>query len=275
MGVDSEPSAGQHALRVHVLASGSKGNACVIENAATGEGILIDCGICKRDFLARCEEAGFDPARLSAILVTHDHTDHTKGLGVVLRALAKQGIHLPLYVSPAVVAASRDVQAVEDLVEIRPLAAEDQVSAGGMQAFAFRTSHDAAESFGFRVWDGDDAIGYMTDTGIVTGAAHEALGGVRLLALEANHDVRMLETGPYPAALKRRVASDLGHLSNDQAATELERLISDRLETVCAMHISENNNTYRLAQDALHAVVDRSGAQTTVTCGFQHRLTSL
>ena len=273
--MDADSKAAQHALRVHVLASGSKGNACVIENAATGEGILIDCGICKRDFLARCEEAGFDPARLSAILITHDHTDHTKGLGVVLRGLAKQGIHLPLYVGPAVVAASRDIQAIEDLVDIRPLAAEDQVSAGGMQAFAFRTSHDAAESFGFRVWDGDEAIGYMTDSGIVTGAAHEALGGVRLLALEANHDRHMLETGPYPAVLKRRVASDLGHLSNDQAAAELEHLISDRLETVCAMHVSENNNTYRLAQDALRAAVVRSGAQTTVTCGFQHRLTSL
>lgn len=74
-------------LKLHVLASGSKGNAAIIENAATGEGMLIDCGICKRDFLERCDEAGFDPARIDAVLITHEHGDHTKGLGVVLRGL--------------------------------------------------------------------------------------------------------------------------------------------------------------------------------------------
>ena len=75
-------------LRLHILASGSGGNAAIVENAATGEGVLIDCGICKRDFFARAEEAGFDLGRLRAVVITHDHGDHTKGLGVVLRGLA-------------------------------------------------------------------------------------------------------------------------------------------------------------------------------------------
>ena len=78
-------------LKLHVLASGSKGNAAIVENAETGEGVLIDCGICKRDFLTRCDEAGFDPARIQAVLITHEHGDHTKGLGVVLRGLEKLG----------------------------------------------------------------------------------------------------------------------------------------------------------------------------------------
>ena len=84
-------------LAVHVLASGSRGNAAVVEDAATGAGVLVDCGICKRDFFARCEEAGFDPARLAAVLVTHEHTDHTKGLGVVMRGLAKLGVEPTVY----------------------------------------------------------------------------------------------------------------------------------------------------------------------------------
>lgn len=86
-------------LKLHVLASGSKGNAAIVENAATGSGVLIDCGICKRDFLERCDEAGFDPARIDAVLITHEHGDHTKGLGVVLRGLAKLGCAPTVYVN--------------------------------------------------------------------------------------------------------------------------------------------------------------------------------
>lgn len=93
-------------LKLHVLASGSKGNAAIVENATTGAGMLIDCGICKRDFLERCDEAGFDPARIDAVLITHEHGDHTKGLGVVLRGLAKLGCAPTVYVNQACIDAS-------------------------------------------------------------------------------------------------------------------------------------------------------------------------
>ena len=91
-------------LRLHILASGSGGNAAIAENAATGEGVLIDCGICKRDFFARAEEAGFNLEKLRAVVITHDHGDHTKGLGVVLRGLAKAGAHPAVCASEAVFA---------------------------------------------------------------------------------------------------------------------------------------------------------------------------
>ena len=93
-------------LRLHILASGSGGNAAIVENAATGEGVLVDCGICKRDFFARAEEAGFNLEKLRAVVITHDHGDHTKGLGVVLRGLAKAGAHPAVCASEAVFAAS-------------------------------------------------------------------------------------------------------------------------------------------------------------------------
>lgn len=115
----------------------------------------------------------------------------------------------------------------------------------------------------------------MTDTGVVTGAAHEALRDCRVLALEGNHDAHLLETGPYPYPLKRRIASDRGHLSNDQAAAELETLLCDRLEHVVALHVSENNNTYRLPQEAFAAVIARHGAAVQVACGYQRLLTSV
>lgn len=127
-----------------------------------------------------------------------------------------------------------------------------------MRAFPFATSHDAAASFGFRVEAPDgDALGYITDSGIVTSTAHSALRDVRILALESNHDERMLQSGDYPYVIKQRIASEFGHLSNLQATEELAALITESRaaglrtpEAVVAMHISQNNNDYDLPRAA-------------------------
>lgn len=261
-------------LRIHVLASGSKGNASLVENIATGEGVLIDCGICKRDVLSRSAEAGFDLGKLKAVLITHEHSDHTKGLKVLYRELAKQGLQVPLFVNQATYANSKNIQEAAQLTEVVGLDAEDQLSLAGMEVFAFDTSHDAASSFGFRLWAGEDALGFMTDTGVVTGAAHEALQGCRVLALEANHDPTMLKNGPYPRALQERVSSEHGHLSNGQASEELKSLLHPGLEEVIAMHISENNNTYRLPVECLREVVRQESHPAAVVCAYQQRLVS-
>lgn len=264
-------------MRLHVLASGSKGNAAIVENSATGEGFLIDCGICKRDFLARCDEAGFDVRRLRAVLVTHEHTDHTKGLGVVYRGLAKLDVHPTLFASAPVRRASREIDAVAGggLCDVGDISAGRPLEIAGFVVHPFATSHDAVESFGFRVELGGDVLGYMTDTGVVTAAAHDALRGCRLLALEANHDPVMLEEGPYPYPLKRRIASDRGHLSNDQAARELASLLNDGLEAVVAMHVSENNNDYELPALALRGILAREGHAASVHVARQRHLVSL
>lgn len=264
-------------IRLHVLASGSKGNAAIVENVVTGEGILIDCGICKRDFLSRCDETGFDLRRLRGVLITHEHTDHTKGLGVVYRGLAKLGVHPTIYVSDAVRDASRDIGELleRDLCDIASFAAGDELDLAGFAVHAFATSHDAAQSFGFRVECGGDAIGYVTDTGVVTPQAHEALGGCRLLAIEANHDRTMLAEGPYPYPLKRRIASERGHLSNEQAAEELASLLHDGLAAVVAMHVSENNNDYELPVATLREALAREEHGAVVHVAYQRRLVSI
>lgn len=264
-------------IRLHVLASGSKGNAAVVENVATGEGLLIDCGICKRDFLSRCDEAGFDLRRLRGVLITHEHTDHTKGLGVVYRGLAKLGVHPTLFAGQAVRNASRDIGELleQDLCDIVSFAAGGGIDLAGFAIHAFATSHDVAQSFGFRVECGGDAIGYVTDTGVVTPQAHEALGGCRLLAIEANHDPKMLAEGPYPYSLKRRIASERGHLSNEQAAEELASLLHDGLESVVAMHVSENNNDYELPAATLREALAREGHGAVVHVARQRRLVSI
>ena len=291
-------------LKLHVLASGSKGNAAIVENAATGAGVLIDCGICKRDFLERCDEAGFDPARLEAMLITHEHGDHTKGLGVVLRGLAKLGCAPVVYMNRACVDNSSTLQKVAGDFETAPLDAAHAlflgegaseslngasacdgrvVRAADLRVLPFATSHDAAASFGFRIEAPDgDALGYITDSGIVTSAAHAALRDVRILVLESNHDERMLKNGDYPYIIKKRIASELGHLSNPQATEELAALITESRaaglrtpETVVAMHISQNNNDYDLPRAALEEGLAIANGNARILCGYQGRLTSV
>lgn len=252
-------------LTLHVLASGSKGNAALVTDDARPDGFLIDCGICKRDLLSGLENAGFAPQDVTDILITHDHSDHTKGLGVCTRALSQAGAHVRVRTSRAVREASAPLEeALEaDGIVFEPFRAGEALTVCGMQVHPFPTSHDAAESFGFRVECGRDALAYLTDTGRVTPEAHEALQYVRLLALEANHDGQMLREGPYPYAIKRRIASDTGHLSNAQAAAELEELLGSMgagmLEAVVAMHVSQENNLYSLAQSTLADVLARFG----------------
>jgi len=282
-------------LRLHVLASGSKGNCSVVQDAATGECVVIDCGITKRAFFERCAECGVDVGRVGAILVSHEHTDHTKGVGVVTRGLAKIGVQPVVFASRAVHAASRELREVQDAVDLRHFSAGDAVDVGCMQVCPFHTIHDAAESFGFRVdvlggaayrgacvgdtCDRDavccDSIGFMTDTGVVTGEAFDALHGCRILAIESNHDSDMLAHGPYPAHLKERIASECGHLSNLQSAQLLEDLLDDSLECVVGMHVSQNNNTYRLPVEAFGAVLARHDHPATALVGYQDRIVSV
>ncbi|NGM16616.1 MBL fold metallo-hydrolase [Eggerthellaceae bacterium zg-893] len=265
-------------LRLHVLASGSAGNAAVVEDVRTGRCIVIDCGICKRDFLGRCAEAGVDPRAIEAVFVTHDHTDHTKGLGVTLRGLGKLGCTPPVYALDEVLLFSSELRRLAETTDQRRLSWDDPVSAAGMEVVAFPTSHDAAASCGFRVECSGKALGYLTDSGVVTPEAHDALRSVHMLALESNHDVDMLANGPYPFYLKQRVGSQTGHLSNDQACDELAKLLAEdgagRLEAAVAMHVSRNNNTYRLPREGFERTAASADHDVSVSVAFQDRLVS-
>ena len=246
-------------LKFHVFGSGSKGNAALIENAETGVCVGVDCGLCARDYLKGFDASGADLSRLCAILITHEHVDHTKGLGVVLRALKKRGATVPVYVEEAAGRNSADIAKIVGDFPLRRLECHKPHSFEGLEVTAFRTSHDAASSCGFRFEAGGDALGYITDSGFITPQAHEGLQEVRILALESNHDPHMLKHGPYPTYVKARIASERGHLSNQQAAEELSSLLWPGLEHIVAMHISENNNTYNLPVSHLQEVVGEDG----------------
>ncbi|MEG2982872.1 MAG: MBL fold metallo-hydrolase [Raoultibacter sp.] len=284
---------------LHILASGSKGNAAIVRHKDTA--ILIDCGITKRAFFERCEAVDFDPTTLSAIVVTHEHGDHTKGLGVLVRGLAKLEVHPALYTTAAIHQASKQLREIEPLVSLQHICARDDFSVEGVRILSFPTSHDSVESMGFRFeapYVGSpphsktdaisqalpqaparflsaatttDTLGYVTDTGFLTDEAHALLQDCRILALESNHDSHMLEIGPYPTALKRRVSGDTGHLSNDQAAAALEALLSNQLEQVAGMHLSETNNLPRCCEAALAGILARNNHPACVWPASQHR----
>jgi phosphoribosyl 1,2-cyclic phosphodiesterase len=280
--------------RVHILGSGSKGNAAIVESSQGA--LLIDCGLNKKTFLERCASLGVDPLTVAGIVITHEHTDHIGGLGVCLRGLAKMGITPAVYATAQTQAASLVFAEVEKVCELVTIKRGDTVSIAGMSVTSFATSHDAAEPLGLRIEGGENdsfgelsataatvagsrvkrgmtesergmtesergmtegtrenhfTIGYMTDTGYFTAEANEALRGCDLLALEVNHDPKMLKNGPYPYSVKQRIASDKGHLSNSQATEALEALLCDKLRNVVGMHLSENNNEPQLALAAL------------------------
>lgn len=268
-----------HPLRLHVLASGSKGNASAIEVSSTGQFFVIDCGISCKRFLQALSDCHLSLENLMGIVVTHEHTDHTKGLPVLCKTLTKQGREVALYVNDQVRQNSKEICSLADnddiSVDIQHFDEHSQLSFASMQIYPFATSHDAASSFGFRVEYDNDALGFVTDTGILNDEMMEALRDVRILGLESNHDASLLKQGPYPFVVKQRIASDRGHLSNAQASDALDQLLSPRLESVVALHISESNNTYRLPAETLHNVLVRNAHPGQAFCGFQNRSVSL
>ena len=245
-GVDGAATGGapSQRLHLHILGSGSKGNCALVEGP---EGlIMIDDGFSRRETISRMHELDLDEGRVRALILTHEHSDHVSGVSVWCRRF--EGA---LFASRGT-ADARHYLACLPFEEFMP---GDTLHIAGICVTTFPTSHDVVNPVGFRFSVGDaregDAIGYATDTGILTPGAMRALAGARILALESNHDVPMLRTGSYPRYLQDRILSERGHLSNAQAAEAVRELVTERTEELIAMHISQENNRPSLAVRAL------------------------
>ena len=245
-------------MHLHVLASGSKGNASVVEGPEGS--VLIDDGLSRRELMRRADELGVDMGRIGCVIVTHEHSDHVSGLSVFCNKYDGR-----LVATPGTAAGRKYLAALP----FELVGHADEFEACGMRVRTFPTSHDVADPFGLRfdceTSAGQDSLGFCTDTGTLGERAMELLRGVRILALESNHDARMLATGPYPSMLKARVAGDHGHLSNDQAAAALTELVGPATETVVAMHLSQENNRPSVAIRTLAAALDAEAANDTFT----------
>lgn len=258
-------------FRLHVLGTGSKGNAAILETPTTS--ILIDCGITGNAFLERCEMVGFDPARIDAVIITHEHTDHTSGARPILNQLAKRGVRPMLFTTEGTYSASDVLKDAAKTLPVCFVAATQCIPIGSIVVQFVPTSHDAADpvcmAFETTGTAGRDVLGYVTDTGRFPNGLTHLLEDARIIALEANHDEEMLARGPYPYYLKQRIASDQGHLSNVASGFALERILGTRLETVIGMHRSQTNNTHKHAHDALTQVISRNSHQASTLIGSQ------
>ena len=244
-------------MRVTFIGSGSGGNCTLVGYGDTS--VLVDCGFSAREVALRLRALGEDPDAVQAIFVTHEHSDHSRGL----RVFAKR-TGVPLMASDGT-AKAVNAEAHGPIVHERVRAGES-VRIGELTITPFAVSHDAREPLGF-VFAAPDGtrLGYASDTGVMSAGAAEALAGCDHLALEANHDLDMLAGGPYPFFLKRRISSDIGHLSNGASADALARLASDRLKQVFAIHISRTNNTPARAAAALQDRLTSIGIDVPVT----------
>ncbi len=239
-------------LRFKSLGSGSSGNATVVEASDGGQTtrLLVDCGLGLRALTERLGEAGLAPSALSAIFVTHEHSDH---IGSAI-ALARR-FELPIWTSAGTWRAL-PARLQREALGLAP----DQVGfvrdgqtlvLGAMALHPFAVPHDSAEPLQLVVRSGAQQLGIVTDLGHASTRSVQALQGCNWLLLEANHDEGMLHAGRYPDFLKRRVAGRLGHLSNAQAAELLAAVAHSGLQRVVAAHLSAHNNLPELALAAL------------------------
>jgi len=233
------------ALEFASLGSGSKGNATLISVGNTC--IMVDCGFSMRETIARLEACGKQAEQLNAILLTHEHTDHIRGAGAMSR---KFGI--PIWSTRGT--AQADALGVVSRQYF--INAEEKFNIGEIVVQAYPVPHDAREPCQYVFSNGEHKLGLLTDVGRGTPHILERLSNCDALLLECNHDSEMLQQGEYPPSLKQRVAGDLGHLSNSQAAEILAQLDTRNLKYIAVMHISEKNNQVELAVEALSEVLD-------------------
>ena len=247
---------------LRVLASGSSGNACFLQVA--GVRVLIDAGLPLTRLARALRELGCDPADLDAVLLTHEHSDHVRGLAE-LRAAAPG---LPIHATPATARAVRRV--CGEIVD-PALAHAETMEIGALHVLPFRVDHDAADPVGYRLAAGDFAVAVATDLGDDTPVVRRAMVDCRALVLEANHDEDLLARGPYPTFLKRRVASRRGHLSNRQTARLVAAVAGPRLEQVVLCHLSEANNSPERAEQAVKRALHRRHPHVRVSAAERHR----
>ena len=231
-------------MRVTVLGSGSRGNAILVE--ADGTRVLVDAGFSGKDLARRMARVDVEPESITALVITHDHGDHTRGMGVFARRFGTP-VHITRRTRRAV---RRLLRGTETLVEYDSAA---PFRLGPLRIQPFLTVHDAVDPVAVTVTDTrtGSKLGIATDLGRPTTSVRAALARSHLLVLEANHEDDRLWSGPYPWSVKQRIASSHGHLSNRAAAELVTELFHDGLAGVVLAHLSDSCNEAGLAHDVV------------------------
>jgi phosphoribosyl 1,2-cyclic phosphodiesterase len=248
-------------MRIWSLGSGSKGNAMLVECGDTR--VVVDAGFPARTLAARLRAIGVAPASICACLLTHEHTDHTKGAA---RAWARWG--WSLHASRGTIRNSPELADTP----VQAFAAGDTLTIGRADVRTVRVSHDAMDPVGFVITDRSSGAraAIMYDLGVASDEVRSAARDVDVLVLEANHCETMLRNGPYPLFLQRRIASRMGHLSNRAAAALGADSAHSNLNHVVLAHLSEKNNDHQVATTSVKATLAQTRFRGTVSTAPQH-----
>lgn len=225
--------------RVIPLFSGSSGNSYFV--GSKDAGILIDAGRSAKQMTEMLANCGIEKSAVQGIFVTHEHSDHVKGV----RVFASKN-NTPVFGTRGTLAAMKDMGIING--KFPTYLMENDIQIADMSVSYFRTSHDCAESCGYRIKTADNKIITLaTDLGYISEEVEENILGSDFSIIESNHDVGMLKTGSYPYTLKKRILSDIGHLSNETCADILPKLIKSGSKRVLLAHLSSDNNTPDIA----------------------------
>lgn len=240
--------------RICPLFSSSSGNATYIGDSSGG--ILIDAGNNAKQIRLALSEIGVDEASIQAVFVTHEHSDHVCGL----RVFCSQN-HIPVYTSEGTFRALEQKGILSD--KYFSYIFNGKVSVGTMEIQSFHTSHDSNESYGFTIKTADERkISLLTDTGTITEESRKAVKGSDLVLLESNHEISMLQNGPYPYPLKKRILSDTGHLSNQICSEFAKELVESGTTRIILSHLSRENNHPDLAFETTASALQEIGAES-------------
>jgi phosphoribosyl 1,2-cyclic phosphodiesterase len=237
-------------MRVISLQSGSNGNCIYVEGG--GARVLFDAGISGRRAEERLAEHGRDIRGIDAIVISHDHADHVRCMGIYQRKF-----DLPVYVTAGTLAAAKSRYGLGRLGEVRPFEAGRPLRLGGLRIETIPTPHDGADGVAFVVDDGRRRLGILTDLGHPFPALKGVIRSLSAVLLESNYDPQMLTGGPYPAFLKSRIRGAGGHLSNVEAAELLRAAAGRKLKWACLAHLSEVNNEPDLALRTHRTILGR------------------
>ncbi|OGE84066.1 MAG: hypothetical protein A2Y39_06455 [Candidatus Delongbacteria bacterium GWF2_40_14] len=226
-------------MKLSVLSSGSGGNSTII-NSSDGS-ILIDAGITGKKLFERLESVAADAKNIMGIIITHDHHDHIDGAGVIARKLK-----IPVYIHRANYESS-----AEKLDKCEIIFIENEFKVGSFTIIPFPISHDGTANYAYNIISEGKKISHVTDIGIVTETVKFRIRDSDLLVMESNHDLKMLQDGPYPWYLKQRIAGNKGHLSNLSAATLIVELGCSKMRNLILAHLSKENNDPALAYDSM------------------------
>lgn len=227
-------------MRFVSLSSGSSGNCYYVETKDTK--LLIDAGISTRRIKSELAKLQVDIAELDGVCITHEHIDHVYGIDVLSRTY-----NIPIYANVLTARRIFENGCMSDTELMRCF--QKSFCVKDVQIVGFPIFHDAVCPVGYTIGDGESQLSVLTDSGCVTEEMYQAIKKSKTVLLESNHDVEMLKTGPYPYFTKQRILSEVGHLSNDDAALTAVRLVKDGVANIIFGHVSSTNNTYELVYE--------------------------